>query len=99
MLLYTEIQNTNRRIFTSKKELKEDFELFSKTMRDIDEKSLRYLRSGINLIELAGVMSQLVRNQANLMKGDEMDKKGIFLMGVKEEHREQGLTKGQLYQK
>ena len=71
VLLYTEIQNTNRRIYTSKKEVRDDFESFSKTLREIDEKSLQYLRSGVNLIELAGVMSQLVKNQSCLMKGDE----------------------------
>jgi hypothetical protein len=33
-------------------------------------------------------MSEIVKNQSSLMKQDEVDKKGIFLMGVKEEHRE-----------
>jgi hypothetical protein len=32
MLLYTEIQNTNRRIFTAKKEIKEDMQMFTNTM-------------------------------------------------------------------
>lgn len=48
------------------------------------------------MIELSKVIIQLSEIQSTLIKQDEQDKKGIFLMGVRE--NEKDLTKGELSQ-
>ena len=55
------------------------------------------------MLDLARLMHQALRIQTDLMKQDELDRKGIFLMGVREEDRVNPLrgdaTKSQVLQK
>jgi hypothetical protein len=48
----------------------------------------------VNIVEVAKQMGSIVHIQSSLMKQDELDKKGIFLMGTRE--NEQTQTKSQV---
>ena len=60
-LLYTEIQNTNRRVMVGKTEIREDFASFSKVLNQLNRKMMKFLQSSKTLLEMTTVMSQVTK--------------------------------------
>lgn len=50
------------------------------------------LASAQTICRLSELLQDVLLLQGSLIRQDEMDKKGIFLMGVREEERQKGMT-------
>ncbi len=57
---------------------------------------LNVLESAQSLCKLADLLQEVLLLQGSLLRQDELDKKAIFLCGVRQEEAEQGFTRGQL---
>jgi len=55
---------------------------------------LQFIKCAFNVSKLTAHMQDIIKIQSSLMKQDEIDKKSIFLMGMREEDQANGVTKG-----
>lgn len=54
--MFTENQHTNRRIYQCKKEIREDFEMFSKIIKEQDLKMFQFLKCSLKISSLANLI-------------------------------------------
>ena len=70
--------------------------MFSRVFKDQDRKLLTVLQSAQSLCKLADLLQDVLLLQGSLLRQDEMDKKAMYLMGVRQDEQEKGLTRGQI---
>ena len=98
-LLFTENQNSNKRIFVVRGELQEDLKGVQIGLDSMNKKLMKILSAAFSVLDLSRISESAMKLQASLMKQDELDKKGIFLMGIREEDRAKSATKSQRIQR